>query len=171
MTALRAPSVLLLPLLLAACATGGAPIARQVVVPGAQFRAVQGETQFVVRSFLPPAGNQRQEVVGARCDLVTSLFRTALVTPARVVVPNFGPQSPEITVACRTPESAGRGSTRIFTRWRQPPGMWGDPYFGPYGGPWGPGWGPGWGWYGPGYGPGYMISDYPNLDVTLYPVP
>lgn len=164
---LRAPS-LLLPLLLAACATG-APVTRQVVVPGGQFQAVQGEARFFVRSFLS-TGSQQQEVIGARCELVTSLYRTEFVTPARVVVPNFGPQSPEVTVACRTPDSAGSASTRIVTRWQQPPGVWGDPFFGPRGGPWGPAWGPGW---GPGpwgwSGPGFPVSNYPNINVTLYP--
>lgn len=154
-----------LPLFLAACATG-APVSRQVVVPGGQFAAVQGEARFVVRSFLPPEGNERREVIGARCDLVTSLYKTSLVTPAQVVVPNFGPQSPEVAVSCKTPDGTGAGSARIVTRWQQAPGFWGDPYGGPRGGPWGPGWGPGpWGWSGP----GYPVSSYPNIDVTLLP--
>lgn len=155
--------LLAFPLLVAACATG-APVSRQVVVPGGEFRAVQGEARFVVRSFLPSEGDERREVIGARCQVVTSLYRADLVTPAQVVVPNFGPQSPEVTVSCRTPDAAGSGSTHIVTRWQQAPGFWGDPFWGgPWGGPWGPGWGPG------GWGPSYPVSSYPDVAVILLP--
>lgn len=162
---MRRALLLVLPTALAACASG-VPVTRQVVVPAGHFEAVQGEARFVVRTFLPPEGDTRREVTGAACTLRTSLYQVDFVTPAQVVVPNFGPQSPEIAVTCRTPDAEGRAASRIFTRWQQPPGYWGDPIYGPWAGPWGPGWGP-WGWGG---GPGYPISSYPNLGVTLRPV-
>jgi hypothetical protein len=140
---------------LAACATG-VPVERQVVVPGGRFDAVQGEAQLTVRTFLPQEGDERREVVGADCTVVSSLYSAELVTPARLVVPNFGPQSPELEIDCRAGDLAGSGRVRIVTRWQQPPGYWGYPW-GPYG------W-PGWGWYG---GPGLPVSDYPNLDVIM----
>jgi hypothetical protein len=151
-------SVLVVAVLLAGCAAG-VPVERQVVVPGDRFASVQGEAAFFVRTFLAEEiRGERNEVVGARCQLVSSLYSAELVTPSRVVVPNFGPQSPDLDVACVAGEWSGSGSLRIVTRWNEPPGYWGYP--GPWG-PWGPGWGGGW------YGPTYPISDYPDLNVLL----
>jgi hypothetical protein len=156
--ALRASLAIAL-VLLAGCA-GGVPVERQVVVPGERFVAVQGEAAFFVRSFLEgEVEGERREVVGARCTVVTSLYSTELVTPSRLVVPNFGPQSPEVSVACRAGEWSGQGVARIFTTWDQPPGYWGYPA-----GPFWPGYG---GWGGWWDGPGYPVSDYPDLRVIL----
>jgi hypothetical protein len=143
--------------LLAGCATG-VPVERAAVVPGGRFTGVQGEAALTVRTFLADAGGERREVVGASCDVVSSLYSAQLVTPSRLVVPNFGPQSPELGVSCRAGELAGAGRVRIATRWQEPPGYWGYPY--------GPGFGRPWGWGG-WYGPGYPVSDYPNLNVLM----
>jgi hypothetical protein len=145
-------------LLVAACA-GGVPVERQTVVSGARFDAVQGEAAFLVRTFLPEENGARREVVGARCAVLSSLYSAEIVTPSRLFVPNFGPQSPEITVDCTAGELAGSGTARIWTRWDDPPGYWGGyPGYGLYG-PWGP-----WGWYG---GPGVPVSDYRDLAVVM----
>jgi hypothetical protein len=155
---MRAPA-LLAAALLAGCAAG-VPVERQVVVPGDRFANVQGEAALFVRTFLADAGGERREVVGARCHVLSSLYSAELVTPSRLVVPNFGPQSPELAVSCTAGELSGAGTIRIVTRWNEPPGYWGYP--GPYA--------PGWGWYGPGWGwdgPAYPISDYPDLNILL----
>ena len=156
---MRAPAFTAAVLMLGACATG-VPVERQVVVPGSRFAAVSGEAAFIVRSFLPDQSGERREVVGARCEAVSSLYRTELVTPARLVVPNFGPQSPEIAVACTAGDLSGSATARIRTFWREPPGYWGYPGAGPYGfyRPFG------WGWSG---GAGYPVSDYPDLAVPM----
>jgi hypothetical protein len=149
-------------LLLAGCATG-VPVERQTVVAGNRFNNVQGEARFVVRTFLPgDAGGERREVVGARCTALSSLYQAELVSPARLVVPNFGPQSPEITVSCTAGALSGSATAKIVTRWDGPPAY--------PGGVWGPGWGPGWdgGWGGWGWGGyGYPVSDYPDLIVPM----
>jgi hypothetical protein len=153
-------SVLTLAILVAGCAAG-VPVQRQVVVPGDRFANVQGEAALFVRTFLAPeARGERQEVVGARCQVRSSIYSAELVTPSRLVVPNFGPQSPELDVSCAAGEWRGTGRVEIITRWNEPPGYWGYP------GPYFPGWapyGPGWGWYGP----AYPVSDYPNLNIQL----
>ncbi len=151
-------SLMLLPALLVAACASGVPVERQVVVPGGRFEAVRGEAALTVRSFL--AGDERREVLGADCDVVSSLYSAKLVTPSRLVVPNFGPQSPELTVSCRAGDLTGSGRVRIITRWQGPPGYWGYP-----GDPFWPGTPYGWGWgWG---GPGIPVSDYPNLNVTM----
>jgi hypothetical protein len=145
-------------LVLAGCATG-VPVERQVVVSGERFSNVQGEADLLVRTFLPgTVDGDRREVVGARCDVVSSLYRTALVTPARLVVPNFGPQSPDISVTCLADDLAGTGTVAIVTRWNRPPGYWGYP-----GAVWDPWPGYGWGW------PGYAVpvSNYPDLFLEM----
>lgn len=148
--------VALLSLGLAACSSG-VPVERQVVVPGGNFAAVQGEARLTVRTFLPESGGTRGEVIGADCTVLTSLYSARLVTPSRLVVPNFGPQSPEITVDCKAGALTGSATVRVFTNWQYAPGPWG-----PYGGYYGP-YGP-WGWGG---AAGYPLSEYPDVAVTL----
>jgi hypothetical protein len=146
-------------LVLAGCASG-VPVSRQVVVPGGQFQAVQGEAGLLVRTFVEDPSGQRSEVLGAKCDIVSSLYTASVVTPSRLVVPNFGAQSPVLTADCRADKLSGSGNVRIITRWQQQPGYWGYPgWWGPWGGPWG--------WDSPWGGPGFPISEYPNLLVML----
>jgi len=149
------------PLLLVAACAGSVPVERQVVVAGSRFTAVQGEATLVVRTVLSKEAG-RGEVAGAVCKVSSSLYAAEVVTPSRLVVPNFGPQSPELVATCRAGELSGAGGTRIVTRWQQPPGAWGYPGVGPWSYP-SPLWGPGWGWYEP----SYPVFDYPNLIVTL----
>lgn len=150
-------------LLLGACASSSVPVTRQVTIAGDRFTAVQGEAAFFIRTFLPDAGGVRQEVIGATCEIASSLYSATAVTPSRVVVPNFGPQSPRITATCRSGDLVGTGGTRIVTRWQQSPWGWGPPgpYYAP--GPWGRGGVSPWGWYEP----AIPISDYPNLIVVM----
>jgi hypothetical protein len=156
-------------LLLAGCASG-VPVERQTVVPGGRFSNVSGEARFIVRTALEDAaGGPRREVVGASCTALSSLFKAEFVSPSRLVVPNFGPQSPEITVSCSAGGLQGSATTKILTRWDGPPYYPGwSPGWGPA---WAPGWGPGWGAdWGAGWGwpaPGYPVSEYPDLLVTL----
>ena len=159
----RTVTISALGLALAACASG-VPVDHQVVVPGGRFEAVQGEAGLLVRTFVETPAAERLEVVGATCDIVSSLYSARVVTPSRLVVPNFGPQSPQLTATCRADKLSGSGTTRIVTRWQQPPGYWGYPWYpGWGGGPWGWGGGP-WGWGGP----GFPISEYPDLRISLH---
>lgn len=146
-------------LALAGCVSG-VPVERQVVVPGGRFAAVQGEASLLVRTFLPEEEGARGEVIGAKCRVVSSLYETELITPSQLVVPNFGPQSPQIDVDCTAGELVGSGTARIITVWQQAPG-------GGWGYPWGPYWGAAypWGWGGA----GYPYSDYRDLAVTMRP--
>lgn len=150
---------MLLALALAACSTGQ-PVTRQVVVSGAQFEGVRGEADLVVRTWLAGA-EERSEVLGAECDVRSSLYAARLVTPSRLVLPNFGPQSPELEITCRAADLSGSARAAIATYWRYPPGYYPPvgPY--PYGFP-GYGWG-GWGWPAP----AYPVSEYRDVGVEL----
>jgi hypothetical protein len=88
------------------------------------------------------------------------------------VVPNFGPQSPELAFDCTAGELAGSARRDIVTTWQSAYGYGGYGGYGPYGfgglgyggfGPYGFG-GPGFGWWG---APSIPISRYPNVAVPL----
>jgi hypothetical protein len=149
---------------LAGCAASGLP-ATTVAVP-AQAGA-QGQAETVIRAFLPGPGDDRREVGGAECEVNTILFRTRVVTPARLVFPSYGAQSPTLVIACRAGDLSGQAEQAVVTRWVRPPGggAWGA---------WGGGWGAGpWGWggMGPGpwgwSGPSYPTFVYPDVAVIL----
>lgn len=152
---------LVLSLTLGGCA-GGLPLGPDVVVSGAKYVAVQGEADLVARTFVIDAAGQKLEVAGAVCDVESSLYSARLTTPARLRVPNFGPQSPALGFSCAAGELKGGATVGIETYWRTAPGMYG-PYWEAYG-PGALGWpGPGWGLYGP----SYPVSEYPNVHVIL----
>jgi hypothetical protein len=143
---------------LAGCAGGVLPLNQTVMVPSDQYAGVIGEARTVVRTFTFADDGQRLEVGGATCDVTSILFAARLVTPAPLIVPNFGPQSPTLEFDCRAGELHGTAQQAIVTRWISDPSPWGY-------GPWG--WGPGWGWGGPWGGGSYPIFDYPNVNVIL----
>ena len=97
---------------------------------GGHFEAVQGEAGLLVRTFVEDPAGERQEVIGASCAIVSSLYSASLVTPSRLVVPNFGSQSPVITADLPGRQARGSRHGRIMTRWQQPPGAWAYPSWG-----------------------------------------
>ena len=151
--------------LLAGCAQGGLPLGPAVAVPAARFAEVRGQADLVVRAAIPAGEREAREVGGAVCEVSTILFEAQLTTPARLVVPSFGPQSPTLVIDCRAGELRGRAERPVVTRWVNAPGAWPGP------GPWGPGYGyGGWGgWGGPwGWsGPSYPVFEYPDVTVML----
>lgn len=149
---------------LTGCAERGLPLGPAVAVPAPP--GAQGQAQTVIRAFLPGPGEERREVAGAVCDVSTILFRARVVTPARVLFPSYGAQSPTLAVDCRAGGLAGAAEQPVVTRWVRPPGggPWGPGPWGggPWGGPWGWDGGP-WGWNGP----SYPVFVYPDIAVTL----
>jgi hypothetical protein len=147
-------------LALGACA-GGLPVAQDVIVSGARFEAVRGEASLFARTYLQDPNGDLREVGGAKCKMTSILFSAEFQTPARLVLPNFGPQSPELNFTCTAGDLSGQGTRSINTYMRGGyggyPGLYGYPGF--YGGGWGPGWGM--------YAPSYPVSDYRNVDMIL----
>lgn len=156
----RRTGLLALVLALAGC-SGGLPLGPDVMVPGQQFVAAQGEADVIVRTYvLDPAGTRR-EVAGATCDVRTVLYSAKLVTPARLRLPSFGAQSPDLVIHCAADGLEGGVTRPIQTFWRTAP---------PYGpGPWGwYGYGPGyWGGWGGWPEPAYPVSQYPDVEIQL----
>ncbi len=154
---------------LAGCAQG-LPLGPEVRVSGQGFEAVQGETDLVVRAHTFDAAGRRLEVGGAVCEVSSILYRTRLVTPARLALPSFGPASPTLVFDCQAGELAGRAEREVITRWVGPPGGWGWPATGVVIGTGGDayvgvgGWS--WGWGGP-LGGAYPVFVYPDVSVEL----
>ena len=69
----------------------------------------RGETQLVVRAV--PAGAAGQELTGAACVASSAYFRAEFASPARILVPDFGAESPPMTVTCRS--GHGLGDRRV----------------------------------------------------------
>ncbi|MBP7241877.1 hypothetical protein [Amaricoccus sp.] len=155
-------------LALAGCASGGLPLQPTAVVPAQPGMTAQGQADVVVRTFAATPDGERSEVGGAVCKVDSILFHTRLRSPARVVFPSFGPQSPTLGVACEANGWKGVAEQGVVIRWVSAPGAWPGPgpwpYYGP--GPWG--WGGGWGWDNWG-APSVPTFVYPDIHVTLAP--
>ena len=75
-------------------------------VPGQVDRGTRGVLELdpvgVVGVRLDLVDDEAVRRDGADCRVVSSLYATELVTPSRLVVPNFGPQSPELVATCNS---------------------------------------------------------------------
>ena len=49
------------------------------------------------------------EIAGSTCKIVSGLCKASIVTPANIVVPDYGPNSPALFVSCTAPD--GRTKT------------------------------------------------------------
>jgi hypothetical protein len=117
---MRGIGLVLFALVLAGC--GGAYDWRSVAGGGAGLpqvaMATSGETVvppgrgawrgLAVRSFVQSPDGWT-EVAGARCVVTGGdFYRASLVTPARLVLPDLGPDAPSLRAECETP--TGRGA-------------------------------------------------------------
>ena len=157
---------------LAGCvAPGSAPPGVQTVraerVSAAQAPLASGETQVVVRTFA--AGPSGQELSGVPCVAESPFFRAEFTSPARVLLPDFGAQSPSVSVTCRSGTASGSAVAPPQAAWEGGLGGW--PSVGVSVGTGtnsGVGVGLGW-WGGGGVGAsgGTPVVRYPDLRVVL----
>lgn len=126
------------------------PTGETIVPPG------RGNTKaLAVRTFVPE-GEGWSEVTGVPCSVTAAPYLAAnLVTPARVVLPDLGPDAPNVQADCRNATLAGSAAVAPQFSWPadkmpSPPAriVWGD-----------------W-WYG-GEKSGPLA--YPDLAVALHP--
>jgi hypothetical protein len=133
---------------------------------GVQAPLASGETQIVVRAV--PAGAPDQELHGAQCVAESPWFRSEFASPARVLVPDYGTQSPPVTVTCRSGTATGSAVAQPQAAWSGGLGGWpavgvsvgtGDSS----------GVGVGFGWWGGGVGTygGAPVVRYPELRVVV----
>ncbi len=72
--------------------------------PVPRFR---GQSTVTVRTRGNLDGNGNAEIKGVPCVLDTGLYSAQFTTPANIVVPNYGPNSPALFVRCDTGAMAG----------------------------------------------------------------
>jgi hypothetical protein len=120
----------------------------------------------VVRT-VAPATAGGQEIAGARCTASSALYRAEFTAPARLLLPDFGPASPPVTVVCRAGEAEGRAVSEPEPYWSRGLGGW--PAIGISVGTGDiSGVSVGAGWYGGGTGwGGTAATRYPALRVVL----
>jgi hypothetical protein len=89
-----------------------------IVPPG------RGRSALAVRAFVPgPDG--WDEVAGARCRVAGApFFRADLVTPARLVLPDLGPDAPVLVADCAAGEARGRDTVPPAFAWQRTGGTW-----------------------------------------------
>jgi hypothetical protein len=134
---------------------------------GGGFPAASGEANLVVRS-VAAGGGMTREVAGADCRLASTLYSAEFTTPARLLVPSFGLQSPELRIDCAASE--GRGAALVRPYFRRTNGLGGWPAIGvsassggDVGVSLGGWWNGGWGWDNP----RTLVVEYPSVQVRL----
>lgn len=174
--------------LLAGCASSqGLPLDDAVVRPtrytAPALPPARSETVFTVRSVVSEGGAVRE--MPADCTFETDYSQGAFRAPARVALPDLGPQTPVVRVVCTNGElrgaAAGRAALRRGYGGIRPTiglsvgtgygyrgvglgigGLWGGYGYGP-----GLGYGLGHGYGYGGYGAGGLGAVYPDLAVEL----
>jgi len=110
---------------LAGCATTSAQGLATVAVtpkPDVAAPAARGETAMVVRAV--PAGADGTELQGAACVADSAYFTASFTAPAQLLMPDFGPASPEVTVSCRAGTATGTLAARPVQAWSGGLGGW-----------------------------------------------
>ena len=68
----------------------------------------RGETRLVVRAVSAEAPGR--EFPGAVCDAISPYFASHFTPPARLLIPDYGSQTPEVTVSCEAGGASGRAT-------------------------------------------------------------
>ena len=165
---MRAAVLALLAVGLAACSPqerlpAGANVTRAVPKPGVATPAAQGEMDLVVRTFAP----DRSEITGARCVAESGLYSAETVSPARILMPYYGAQSPQVSVSCTAGSASGRVEVAPEPFAERGLGGWPAVGVSVGTGGGGNGVGVGMGWYGGGYGSSQSNYRYPSAHVVL----
>ena len=160
--------------LLAGCAEMAPPGTTTVRVeprPDAEPPPASGETDLVVRAVAVDAPGR--EIPGAVCDAVSPYFVSRFPAPARLLIPEYGSQTPAVTVSCEGDGASGRATVAPQVSYSG--GGFGGPAVGISVGTGGGGWN-GWGgdgvglglsWWGGGGGYAQPVVSYPALSVPM----
>lgn len=84
--------------------------------PGAVVPNLRGQTSVEIRAFDRTGDGNSGELTGIPCTVDNNLYRANITTPATIVVPNYGPQSPNFQVSCRYGEREETVTAAIFNQ-------------------------------------------------------
>ena len=111
-------------LMLAGCATAPRlPVRPELVSvegPGGVAPVARLHSEITVRTHLVDPAGSRREVGDADCALATPDYGARFRTPARVLVPIWGPGSPTLDVSCAADDLRGQARQPMLTRWSDP---------------------------------------------------
>jgi hypothetical protein len=79
--------------------------------PVPKFR---GQETIAVRSSAIASDGKRKELSGVPCTLDSGLYTASFVTPANLVVPDYGPNSPAIFIRCISEDQSGSKTINAF---------------------------------------------------------
>ena len=82
--------------------------ARAAGNPVPRFR---GQDTVAIRTNGPREGQSFGEIIGSSCTLDSGLYKAQFQTPANIVVPDYGPNSPALFVSCTAPDGRTKTGT------------------------------------------------------------
>lgn len=82
--------------------------ARAAGNPVPRFR---GQEILTVRTSGPREGQGHGEIPGSTCNLDAGVYSASFQTPANIIVPDYGPDSPAIYIACTAPDGRPKSAT------------------------------------------------------------
>jgi opacity protein-like surface antigen len=74
---------------------------------GAQVPQFRGQEIVQIRTWGAVDGGARSEMIGVNCILDSGVYSAAFQTPANVLVPDYGPNSPALFVRCENGNTSG----------------------------------------------------------------
>lgn len=79
--------------------------------PVPKFR---GQETLAVRTSGIASDGQRKELSGVPCTLDSGVYTASFVTPANIIVPDYGPNSPAIFIRCIVEDQSGSSTINAF---------------------------------------------------------
>ncbi|WP_322894659.1 MULTISPECIES: hypothetical protein [unclassified Yoonia] len=76
--------------------------------------AFRGQNTVSVRTWGDNEGSGRTELTGVPCTLDSGVYKAQFTTPANVIVPNYGPNSPALFVRCTTATQSGSVTANVL---------------------------------------------------------
>lgn len=76
--------------------------------------AFRGQETLPIRSSGIGSDGQRKEISGVPCTLDAGVYTAAFTTPANLIVPDYGPNSPAIFVRCTLEDQSGSITANAF---------------------------------------------------------
>jgi hypothetical protein len=75
--------------------------------------AFRGQNTVQIRALDQSNGGGSSELVGVLCTLDSGIYKAQFTTPANLIVPDYGPNSPAIFVRCTTASTSGSVTSSV----------------------------------------------------------
>ena len=76
--------------------------------------AFRGQETLAIRATGAGSNGQRKELSGVPCTLDAGVYSAAFTTPAKLIVPDYGPNSPAIFIRCTHEDQSGSMTINAF---------------------------------------------------------